>query len=201
MSRFVHLAVAAASLVGMGGAQAAIVFSYTSKVDYLAAAGAQTEINFTDLAASTILGTQYAAQGVIFTDGNDQVFSLVPPIFSDGKGFSDGRGATASVTMAFSSLITSFGVDFPGAAQFDLFDGSTLVGSSPNFGGGGEGFFGGVVSDTGFNRVVMRDWSFPEGYYDNITFGSGSRTVPEPSTLLLVGAALVALGQRARRRS
>lgn len=192
-------AVLAVALSSTVGAQAAIV-SYTSKVDYLAAAGSQTEIDFTDLPDGTVLGSQYAAQGVSFTDGDDRV-DTAPALFSDGRGFFDGSGRAASVTMVFSSLITSFGVDFPGAAAFDLFDGSSLVGSSANFGGSGTGFFGGVVSTVGFNRVVMRDWAFPEGFYDNITFGSGGGTVPEPSTLLLAGAALVALGSRARRRS
>jgi hypothetical protein len=169
--------------------------NYSDLAAYDAAVGPHTVIDFTDLAAGTVLSNQYAGLGVLFTDGSDTVADLTSFVV-DGKGV-DGRGR---IDLTFSSYINTVGGEFPGALTIDLYDGATLVGTSDDFAGSGTGFFGGV-SDISFNRVVLRDWMDDSVYIDNLHFGTVGSAIPAPGAILLgtLGTGLV--GWLRRRRA
>jgi hypothetical protein len=182
----------------------AVLVQFTDKATYQAAVGPHQTITFVGLADGTVLGSQYSGQGVTFTDGDDT--ALTDPVFGDDIFVTDDAGAFGSffngMTLKFSTPINHIGVDFPGALKIQLYSGATLVGTSQDFGGSGEGFFGGVL-DHGitFDTVVLTDWLDDAVFVDNLYFGLAA--VPEPSTYL--AGALLALvfglhGVRSLRR-
>lgn len=118
---------------------------------------------------------------------------------------------TGSVTVLLPSLSSAFGYGFallstnvnPAATTVTLFNGVTNVGSlsyagapDPTFTGG----FAGIQSTLAFDRAVITFDSVntPAFAFNNIR--TMPADVPEPATLLLVGAAMSAGLTRRRRR-
>lgn len=136
------------------------------------------------------MGNQYAGLGVTFSDLNDTTLADTA-FLSDGVGL-NGHGA---VTLRFSSYLTSLGAMFPGALTIQLFSGGSLVGTSAAFGGQGDGFFGGVISDIPFNGAILSDWSDGRVFLDNLYLQSpGGPSIPDTgSTTALFASSLAAL--------
>ena len=121
---------------------------------------------------------------------------------------------TGTLTLMLPSLVDTFGYGYailntvavPNATAIALFNGATPVGTlsyngvpDPTFTGG----FAGIFSTLAFNRVQLtfNAAAAPAFAVDNIrTFNTPVAAVPEPATLLLLSAGLVALSRTRRRR-
>ena len=140
----------------------------------------------------------YSGSGLTLFGAN----SLVRTEGVQGLGFS-GRG---TVTFTFDSAITAFGIDW---SSFDQT--TTVVEYSDDAGGAlsdvflpvtsaGAGFLG-VRNSAGFTSVTFQVTQTETLEFDNIQWGT-SAVIPEPMSLLLVGAGLAMVGfSRARRSS
>ena len=170
---------------------------YTDLSTFNAAAGAHTILTFTGLAGGTIITSQFAGQGVTFTDGDDRA-ALNGAFITDGAGVD----ANGSISLAFSGLRDSIGAEYPGGLQFQLFQGATLVYTSSQFGGSGTGFFAGVTGVT-FDHAVISDWVDSAVFVDNLHFSGQVSGVPEPSTagLFIIALTLFAGRYCWRRRT
>jgi len=162
--------------------------SYSNRTDWLTALGTEPlTIHFDEFNPGTIVTSQYVDLGVLFVDGNDRIESGVQFV-NDGVGLS-GNG---QFDLSFVVPMSAMAVDFPGAIVMDVYRDGGLVGSSLEFGGGGVGRFGGIITDQPFDRIVLRDWFDDIGYLDSMYL------VPEPAGLLLC---LIAGMMGTRRRS
>jgi hypothetical protein len=133
-------------------------------------AGPLTTITFTEVPVGTIVTTEFAGLGAVFTDGNDTTLAN-PAFVEDGIGV-DGNGR---VTVQLSQPANAIGSNFPGALTIELYDaGGSLIYTSTDFAGSGTGFFGGVISDTPFASVVFRDWVDDLVFLDDIFIGFGA---------------------------
>jgi|SaaInl4_150m_RNA_FD_contig_121_123679_length_698_multi_2_in_0_out_0_1 hypothetical protein len=180
-------------------ANAAFV-DYTDRADYLNQVAAEsmslTMIDFTGLAAGTTLTNQYAGLDVMF-DGSDTIVNNTAFV-EDGWGVYD----IGTIELMFIAPMTHVGADFPGTLAIDLYQGTTLVASSADFGSTGTGFFGGrLTDDSFFDRVILSDWNGPVASIDTLYFGGvvGS-VVPEPASLSLLGIGLAGMAIRRIRR-
>ena len=165
------------------------VVEFLDRDAWFAAVGEFTTIDFVGFEPGTIITDQYADFGVLFTDGNDRI-----PPFGAGTFLNDGWGldGNGNIRLAFSEPQAWIAADFPGFLRIQLFKDDLLIFSSGEFGQGGIGNFGGLISSELFDSAVLRD--FPanfEAEIDDLHFG-----VPSPSVI----AFLVLGGLRGRRR-
>ncbi len=175
------------------------VSSYTDFEAFRSVVGPESTIGFTEVPLGTTVGDEYAPFGLRFTDGNDETEFNPQSYLTDNVGLAGGpEGRSTFITLQFANPVRSLGVDFPGALRIELFSGTTSLGASENFGSTGADFFGGVVSDTPFDRVVLSDWFAGDVYIDNLHVAP----VPEPTTwaLLAFGAVLACLWRRGVNR-
>jgi PEP-CTERM motif len=164
-----------------------------------------TEVN--GLTIDGILFQYSLGNGAVLIDGGPGVTNNISPpnIVSVGNN-------TGVLTLTLPSFVDTFGYGFavlstvalPVGTTISLFDGVTPVGSlsyaaapDPIFAGG----FAGIQSTLPFNRVQLtfNSANAPAFAVDNIR--TANSVVPEPASLLLLGAGLSALGASARRRT
>ena len=157
--------------------------------DAASAKGTITTIDFTGFDEGTFITDQFQHLGVTFVDGDDYA-TFVPGGFINDDWGIDGN---AAVHLLFENPVYGIALDFPGAAEVDLFLDDELVYDSTRFGGGGLGRFGGVVG-IAFDEAVVIDWGDGFVFIDDIHFVS----VPAPATLAILG---FALAFRSRRRT
>ena len=145
-------------------------------------------VDFTGFPDGIFITDQYADLGILFTDGNDSIFLNDGAFPNDGAGL-DGFG---NISVSFDTPQAWIGVDFPGFLSIELFSGGRLFYTSSIAGGGGVGFFFGLISSELFDAAGLID---PGGdaFIDDLHFG-----VPAPGALWLLGVA--ALLPRRRRR-
>jgi MYXO-CTERM domain-containing protein len=147
-----------------------------------------TTIDFTGYPDGMFVTDLYEALGITFIDGNDNIYLVPPPTFHDGAGI-DGNNHT---TLSFALPIHWIAVDHPGHVTFELFNNGEPFYFSTVMGGGGTGFFSGVISDTAFDMVIIDD-PFGEVAFDDLHFGP---PIPAPAALALLALA----GLRGSRR-
>jgi hypothetical protein len=180
------------AFVGFWGpaAQAGVV-EFTDKDEWFAAVGDVTTIDFTGFEKGTLITDQFEELGVVFNGLGH--FIVQSRGFEDGWGLHRVGDPSNPIDLFFTRPQLWIAVDFPGFVQFELFNDGKLLFTSSLFGGGGHGFFAGLVSTELFDAVLITD---PTGdvFIDNLHFG-----VPAPGTLALLGLA-AALPSRRRRR-
>jgi hypothetical protein len=180
-----------ALLSAAGAARGGVVEFLDDRDGWLAAVGPFTTINFTGFPDGTFITTQYADLGVVFTDGNDQIFLNGNAFPNDGAGM-DGNG---DIEVAFDTPQAWIAVDFPGAIKFQLFSERQLIYDSSSFFAGGFDHFFGLVSTELFDSARIID-PLGEAEIDDLHFG-----VPAPGTLPVLGSVgLIGRGRRSRRR-
>lgn len=125
-------------------------------------------ITFSDLPPNTVVANQFLGEGVTFTDGDDT--TLADPTFvEDGIGL---RGS-GRIHVEFTQPAIAVGAFFPGAMTIEVFatQGGSSLHTSADFAGSGGGHFGGVIGDTGFRFVEIRDWVDDSVFIDDLVFG------------------------------
>jgi hypothetical protein len=152
------------------------------------------------------IGAYYSPLGVTFAhlDGGS--------LFNAGTGSGIGKTATNFFTepdypdgeAAFASLVTRAGFFIttqPGhTTTVYAYNGETLVGSE-SFSTGGQGVggsFAGIEFSSGFDRIVIGTIGPINDSFAIDDFRFEGEPVPEPSTLLLLGAGLMAGARRLR---
>ena len=156
--------------------------------------GSGLTYDFGALGTGTVSGN-----GIATTNGN---------IFASGGGL-----PVPAYTISFSSTLGAFGADFSGlgtinadfpfpagVAEFTFFNGASTVGTiAQQFGSTGATVFFGVTGLAAFDRVQVRTNVGDEFLTDDVVIGAAlvaappATTVPEPTTVVLVGAGLLGL--------
>jgi hypothetical protein len=159
------------------------IVEYREKQDWEAAVGEFTTIGFADLPDGTWVTEQYADFGVHFVDGWDQVIHG-GSFLEDGAGLAGGE----QVDLVFDAPMYWIAADFPGNLTIELYCQNELFYTSNEFGVGGYGNFGGLVSTEPFDRAVI--WDYDDAVFiDDLHFGP---PIPAPPALCIIGAALFA---------
>jgi hypothetical protein len=190
-----------ASVISVG----AVAFGPGSTLTTFTGLADGTEVN--GLTVDGILFEYSLGNGAVLIDGGPGLTNNISPpnIVSVGNN-------TGVLTLTLPSFVDTFGYGFavlstvalPVGTTISLFDGVTPVGSlsyaaapDPAFAGG----FAGIQSTLVFNRVQLtfNSANAPAFAVDNIR--TANSVVPEPASLLLLGAGLSALGASARRRT
>jgi len=199
-------------------AKAAVVFS-TSQGAFLSANGGLTLETFES--ANVAAGTDTAVAGPINSVTNNAVFAAsslaagftLTPTAGDvyvARDVGGNPGAVVSsnffaenMNIGFGPAVTAIGIDLlqwfgnDGGWALEIYDtADTLLGSFAT----AAGSFVGITSDVAIGRLFLNK---PDSgaVIDNLRFGSKGASVPEPSTLLLVGLAGLALRTASRGRA
>ena len=189
--------IAKASVVGVGPG----AFPAGSTLITFTGLPSGTEVN--GLTVGGVLFSYSLGNGQVIIDGGPGVTNNIDPqnIVSVGN-------PSGILTLSLPGLATTFGYGYailntvavPNATTITLFSGATNVGSlsynglpDPTFTGG----FAGIQSTIPFDRVqITFAAQAPAFAVDNVRIAS----VPEPTTMLLLGTGLAGLAARVRRR-
>jgi hypothetical protein len=176
-------------------------------------AGAQTQvsappsgstlIDFNSLSSGTLVTTQYAGMGVTISGGAYATSAYQSSFGGDPMQVANFNGNCSSgcqpltFTFTFAQPITYFGFDVitNGTVTFNESNGSiTIPAPYP-----GPSTFAGFTDANGFSWVTAFASDNDAFVFDNLSF-SGATTVPEPSSMALLGAGIVGLVPILRRR-
>lgn len=189
MTLRVAISIIAAGALPLNASAHAAVTQYTNKVAWQNAAGNWTTLPFTDLPDGTLITNQYAAQGVVFTDGSDFIYHSTS-FLNDGAGV---NGAFDTIWLSFNQPMFTIGADYPGSLKISLYSDGQLIYASSDF-DVIVSHFAGLISTEPFDTALIID---PAGgvFIDDLHFGP---PIPVPGVLaLLTTTAMVA---RVRRR-
>lgn len=167
---------------------------YYDRASWESTVGEFTTIGFTGFPLGFLITDEYADQGVLFTDGFDQVFccGFFATYPQDGAGLS----GLSQIELEFTQPMLWIAADFPGNIRISLYDGDDLIFSSISFGVGGPGNFGGLLSSIPFSRAVITDPTDAFVFIDDLHFGP---SIPAPAAAPLFAATLL-WGRHRRRR-
>lgn len=218
-----NVAVAFVLVAGSTLPSTAAVVEFTTRADFVAAAGASTTETFDSIAPDTQFRTQAVDVGTFAIAGfgpNQASWNAINPTPAPGNTIYNVNGSSFIVgatdvdtgfSITFDSAITAFGADFRGlnnqdnvARTFVVVNGTEL--EAPIVAGNDVGSFFGFVSDTPFTTITfIRNPDLISGHMDafgmdNVTFATGA--VPEPSTwaMMIVGFAGLGLATYRRRK-
>ncbi len=161
------------------------------------ATGSYSTCDFVGFPVNTQITTQYSELGAIFTpfQGPNIVQPYSDFIFpEDGYGI-DGNG---DVEILFDTPMHSLAAHAPGSWRYQLFSGDTMFHQSVYVGGGGAGFFAGLVSTQAFTKIRFDTFDFDDVYIDNVYFSAAPG--PGGAGLGLVGLVLAKWTRRRGRR-
>ena len=196
------------TLLLLTGVVFASTTTYTDRASFYAANPGVTIEGWDSLPNGTLITV---LNGITYTtnDGTALVTNAFLPLSTPNTLGEDVNGfflASDLMTFTFSSPITAFGI------SINTFDASTggyvaaddtgnVIGSFFDpFPGFGTGEFVGYTSTTPFSSVTI---SAPGGFaytLDDLAYGGSGGTVPEPSSLLLLGSGVVGLAGMIRRK-
>ena len=170
--------------------QAALI-NFTDKASYLAAAYSIDTITFSEISNGSALNNQYQSAGVTF---NGSHATLIHSNFIDNFG----ANGVSPLELVFSNPVSHLAADFANGLTIEVFNGAISLGTSQGFGASsGFGHFGGVLSDTAFNRAVFTNHTISSNIaLDDLHFGA----TPEPASAALLVASLFVVAGRARIR-
>jgi hypothetical protein len=174
----------------------ATVTAITNRNQWINAVDTHTYIGFTGHPKHTIITTQYADQGVLFTDGND-VINLNATLPGDGASltsvdFTPPFGG--NVHMSFPLERNAIAFDFIGSLYIEFYNRGSLVFASNHYFADFTPFVG-FISDASFDAVIAYDGDDEVVVINNLLFGPA---VPAPATLSAL--LIAALGGSTRRR-
>jgi hypothetical protein len=193
--RSIHLIMIAVLIPGLPCAPSmGDVIEYEDKADWIDSVSAFTTIGFNDLPNGTWVFEQYAHLGAHFVDGADIVRCCNWTVYpEDGAGL-DGN---SEIRVTFDMPLWYVAIDYPGDAQFELFDGGELIyTSSPFYGDDLSGNFAALVSPQPFDEIRITDPVGSQVSIDDLHFGP---PIPAPGALALF--ALTLIGSTCRRRT
>jgi hypothetical protein len=169
------------------------IVEYDEKDQWEAAAGSWSTADFTGFPDNTPIDEQYAYLGVHFVDGYD--FVVLDPEYTTFPNDAAGLDGNELIDLVFDVPMSSIAADFPRFLTIELYYQDELFYTSNEFGVGGVGNFGGLVSTDPFDRAVI--WDFDEQVgLDDLHFGP---PIPAPSAMALIGAALIGIRRRRRQ--
>lgn len=179
----------AATVAGAAHASVQIFFNKNSWVDAVGGQDAFTTIGFNTGTPMLLPPDYYAAEGVLFPEGDEFTgqFSSTP----SGDGWAL-ISQTNTITIDLATARTHLGVETLGSLYLiRLFSNGNLVGDVFVFGP-----FTGVLSTTPFDRAVLTNFSTIGGVViDDLHFGG----IPSPGGLAVLVASTL-FGGRGRRR-
>jgi hypothetical protein len=192
----------------------ASLISFTDRTAWLAAAGASTTIDFEGIALPGSFVYYPTPPGVSFSgvdfDAPATLLFVVDPAYDpaydrgSGADLSWQNGVPPTLTAGLPLGVTAVGADFfsiivDSSLLLTLNTGENFEISAPGF-GNGMSFFG-VTSTSTISSITISPAGVNDFFYalDNFSFNGPTVAAPEPSSLLLLGAGLVALVARSLR--
>jgi len=163
---------------------------YTDLDSWLEDAPDVVTIDFGEFPEGTEIDDDYAELGVEFTSGFYTIQTA--SAFTDGFGLD---GNNQFIAMEFNQPMNVVAVLFPGRLRYEFYLDGEPVGWTETFGGGGTGFFAGVLADVAFNQVLVLNEG--EANLDNLYFSF--EPIPAPGAVALLGIAALAGCTRRRR--
>ncbi len=173
----------------------AVVTVFLDRQQWLDAVGHHEFIGFTGYAQHTVITTQYASQGIVFTDTNNTIWNSIS-FPSDGAGLlSNDFQSAGTIHMAFDGFRTAIGFDIVGLVQIELWSDSQLMYTSQLYVDEFTPFIG-FISTIPFDQAIAIDPFDGTVALDNIYFGA---PIPAPPVLGLLAMACIMRPSRRRR--